>query len=73
MRVVSRTQIDGDFEGMDFDHIFALVNGERWQQVENKYRYTYSYCPQVEALEDGGRYFLRVRGFSEDIRVERVS
>lgn len=73
MRTVAKSQIDGEFEGMDFDRVFTLVSGQEWQQVRGKYRYYYRYMPHVEVLEDKGRYYLRVEGFAEDIEVRRVS
>ncbi len=72
MRVVTTSQVDGDFEGMDLDRVFTLLNGQQWEQVRGRYRYVYMYMPQVEVLEEGGCFFLRVEGFGEDIEVRRV-
>ncbi len=72
MRVITESKIDGDFEGMDFDRIFTLENGQQWEQVQSRYRYVYLYMPRATVLEDGGKYLLRVDGFFEDIEVRRV-
>ena len=72
MRVITTSRVDGDFEGMDFDRVFALQNGQQWEQVMGRYRYVYRYMPYVEVLEEGGRFFLRVEGFDENIEVRQV-
>ena len=71
MRVVATSQIDGEFEGMDFDRVFALVNGQRWEQVTQAYRYHYMYMPKVTVLGENGRCYLRVSGFDTLIEVRR--
>ena len=73
MRIVSGAQIEGDFEGMDFDRIFELTNGEKWQQAEGRYRYQYRYRPHARVVEERGEYYLHVDGFGEKIRVRKVS
>ena len=72
-QVVSTSQIDGDFEGMDFDRVFILFDGQEWEQVDVKYKYCYLYIPRVEVLLVSGRYYLRVEGFDEDIEVQRIA
>ena len=72
MREICTSQIDGDFEGMDFDQVFTLMNGQKWQQVENRYRYVFRYMPRAQVIEDRGSYFLRFDGFGEDIEVRRI-
>ena len=72
MRIVTQSQIEGEFEGMDFDRVFKLANGQAWQQAVGQYRYTYHSQPSVRVLEEGGRHVLDVDGFGELIAVRRV-
>lgn len=42
------TQVDGDFEGCDFDKKIILMNG--WTLTCNTFNYSYSYSPAVAIL-----------------------
>jgi hypothetical protein len=65
--------LNGEFEGFDEDHLFALQDGTYWLQDEYKYWYHYAYCPTVQLLNSGGRTFIRVQGASETVAVRQIS
>ena len=68
-----RSCISGAFDGWSGDTVFALCNGQVWQQAEYKYHYHYAYRPDVliYALPGGG-YRMTVEGVSRTIRVVRL-
>lgn len=71
--LVKESQIDGDFEGFDDDVLFKLVDGSYWIQDQYKYWYHYAYCPKVNLLKAGGRFFLQVQGQNEVVPVSQIS
>ena len=50
---VSETQINGEFEGCDFDRRYMLMNGFTF--VCATYSYSYSYMPDVKIISISGR------------------
>ncbi len=58
------SQINGDFEGWEGETIYELTNGQIWQQSSYTYRYSYSFMPKVTIYENGGTYFMQVKGDS---------
>jgi hypothetical protein len=48
--VVEETQVDGEFEGCDFDKRIQLMNGLVF--VCSSYNYSYSYMPDVLILQN---------------------
>ncbi len=48
--VVEETQVDGEFEGCDFDKRIPLLNSLIF--VCSEYRYSYSYMPDVLILKN---------------------
>jgi hypothetical protein len=67
-----RTCIDGDFEGWEGDTVFALCNGQVWQQASYDYTYHYAYRPDVLIYWTGGGYRMRVEGVGKTIAVIRL-
>lgn len=48
----TKSQIDGDFEGCDFNKVYPLLNG--LILVCQEYNHSYSYMPEVVVI-DGSR------------------
>ena len=69
---VIESKIDGTFNGWDGDTIFALTNGQIWQQDSYSYTYHYSYRPNIIIYPSGGRYKMHVEGVDKDIYVKRL-
>jgi len=61
-RVIYKGKIYGEFTGFDSDQIFKMSNGTYWIQAKYKYWYHYKYRPDVEIIEENGRYTLSVEG-----------
>ena len=72
MDLYRQSKIKGDFNGWDDQMLFALDNGDIWEQARYRYRYKYSYRPNVKIFRDGGKYLLEVDGMDEMIEVRRV-
>lgn len=43
--IMAATQVDGDFEGCDFDRVIRLTNGSRYRC--SGYSYTYAFMPDA--------------------------
>lgn len=56
--VVKETQVDGSFEGCDFDRLIPLTNGLVFKCSE--YSYTYSFMPEVIILKHVERGDVKV-------------
>ena len=68
--VVVESRIDGDFEGWEDEAVFKLENGQMWQQTDFRFRYTYKFRPKVVIYKSGGRYFMAVENFKDEVEVE---
>ena len=66
---VIESRIDGDFEGWEGDTIFKLMNGQVWQQMDGRYKYTYKYGPKVIIFRSGPAYKMQVDGVEGTIAV----
>jgi hypothetical protein len=69
---VIRSTIRGEFTGWSGDTIFALDNGQLWQQAAYSYHYHYAYRPRVTIVQTGAGYIMQVEGVSETLRVRRL-
>lgn len=72
MKIITESRIDGDFLGMRCRSSFTLENGERWRQVGDTFASTFIYRPRAAVIEDSGRHFLHVQGFTHNIEVRKV-
>ena len=50
---IVESHIQGEFEGWSGDTIFALDNGQLWQQSSYAYMYHYAYRPKVTIIKSG--------------------
>lgn len=66
------TRIDGEFKGWEGESIYKLQNGQIWQQVEYKYRYSYKYSPRVMIFKKNGSFYMQVDNESDFVRVQRL-
>jgi len=73
VRLVTKSRIDGEFNGWEGDTIFELVNGQKWQQSTYKYKYIYKYRPEIKIWEDKGQYLLEVEGVDEKLPVRKIT
>lgn len=62
--------IDGTFEGWTGETVFALANGQYWQQTSYSYVYHYAYRPKVVITWNGSVYVLSVEGLQQTINVQ---
>jgi hypothetical protein len=67
-----RTCIDGEFEGWEGDTVFALCNGQVWQQASYAYTYHYAYRPDVLIYWAGYGYLMQVEGVRDTVEVIRL-
>lgn len=66
------SQIEGEFEGTEDETTYTLTNGQIWQQIGYKYKYSYLYRPHVEISANGQQGIMSVDGFSDPIKVRRI-
>jgi hypothetical protein len=66
------SQIDGEFTGWEGETIFALRNGQIWQQASYAYKYHYAYAPKVLIYRAGSGYRMRVDKVDGEISVIRL-
>jgi hypothetical protein len=66
--VIASTQVDGEFEGCDFDKTIRLNNGARFRCAE--YKYSYAYMPAVivfaKQMTLRGKSFVDVKLLIDD-------
>jgi hypothetical protein len=66
------TQIAGDFNGFDDDNVYALDNGQVWQQTSATYDYQYAYRPHVYIFSHRGDWTMRVDDVEDSITVQQL-
>jgi hypothetical protein len=72
MNLFAESVMAGDFRGWRSENIYALENGQKWQQVRDEDMLTHLYRPRVKVWWNGARYFLEVEGMNEMIEVRPV-
>mgnify|MGYP003666511001 FL=1 len=72
-QIVKTIKIEGDFEGFDDEVLFKLMDGSYWIQDEYKYWYHYAYCPTVNILKSGSRYYIQVQGSNEIVSIRQIT
>ncbi|UTR11054.1 hypothetical protein MM300_01595 [Evansella sp. LMS18] len=72
MELYKESRLEGESNGFGGETIFALTNGQKWQQVEYYYKYKYKYRPRVKIYKDGMRYYFELQGIDRKIRVKRI-
>jgi hypothetical protein len=70
MRLITRTQIDGLFEGYEPGRLYRLGNGQAWRQVCLTSQYVFREDPPAKLHHDGTRFYLDVDGTDGFVRVE---
>ena len=70
---VIESKIDDEFEGYEMGNIYELRNGQIWEQISGRYRYTYKYAPDVIIVNRGGRYQMQVEGMEDWVTVMRLN
>ncbi len=69
---IIESSINGEFKGWEGESIYALMNGQIWQQSSYYYHYHYAYAPKVLIYQQGGSYFMQVQGVSQAVQVRRL-
>jgi hypothetical protein len=69
---VIESRIDGEFEGWTGETVYALLNGQYWQQAVYSYRYHFAYSPAVRILEENRRYLMYVDGIDDSVEVRLI-
>jgi len=73
MRIVEDGQLMHEFNGFEDEKvIFEFMSGNKWQQDEYKYNYSYGFMPRAKVVENMGQTYLSVDGMSEMVRVKKV-
>jgi len=72
MDLITDSSIEGECEGFDVDRVFDLVNGQKWQQAVDTYKYRYRYRPSVRIWRDASGDYIEIEGMDELVRVRRV-
>lgn len=66
------SRIASDFSGLQYGNIYALANGQAWEQTEYYYHYRYAYRPRVTIYSSYGSYKMLVEGISHPVTVRRL-
>ena len=69
---VIQSNIAGEFTGWEGETIFALDNGQVWQQATYAYRYHYAYRPRVTIVPTPQGHVMQVDGVDAMIFVRRI-
>src|SRR6201989_1773093 len=72
-KIVTKSKIDGDFEGFDDEKFFPLYNGKYWIQKTYKYWYHYSYMADITIYEYKNNHYLTVDGQKQFVEVELIN
>lgn len=64
--------ITNDFTGLQGGNVYALANGQIWEQTEYYYWYRYAFRPDVIIYSDYGTYKMKVEGISHAVTVRRL-
>ncbi len=69
---IFESRIDGEFEGWSGSTLFALTNGQIWQQASHSLVRHHARSPSVVIYLSGVGYKMKVDGVDETICVRRV-
>ncbi len=69
---IFETKIDGEFHGWSGNTLFALANGQIWQQSSHALVRHYSYAPKVLIYRSGSSIKMKVEGVENTISVKRI-
>ena len=69
---VISSRIDGVFNGWDGDSIYALTNGQIWQQTKSAWEWKWAYRPKVLVYYYSG-WKMEVDGSSKTVGVTRLN
>ncbi len=70
---VTKSKINGDFEGFDDNKVFPLYNGQHWRQKRYKYWYHYSYMAKITIYKYQNRCYLTKDGKDKYVEIERIN
>lgn len=73
MRLIAEDELNGPLYGWDGATVFALANGQRWQQSKFRLRRLRLQHPWVRVWRCGLLYWLEVEGAGELLPVRRIS
>jgi hypothetical protein len=69
---IFESKIDGEFHGWTGNTLFALVNGQIWQQSSNGLARHHAYSPKVMIYRSGPAIKMHVEGLDPTIIVRRI-
>lgn len=70
--LVTEDELTGNCKGWDGATVFALTNGEVWQQSRFRSRQLHLCSPAVRIWRFGYSFWLEIEGISEILPVQRV-
>ena len=66
------SEIDGDFHGWSGKTLFALANGQIWQQASQGLTRHYANSPKVVIYRSGTSVKMHVEGVRDTIAIKRI-
>lgn len=70
--IIQEGRLWGPFRGYSDQRVrFTFARGGTWRQNERKYLYHFQYNPRAQVVEEGGRYYLKIRGLDERVEIVR--
>jgi len=69
---IFESEIEGEFHGWSGNTLFALANGQIWQQSSNGLARHYAYSPKVVIYRSGPAIKMHVKGVEHTICIKRI-
>jgi hypothetical protein len=69
---IFESKIDGEFHGWSGNTLFALANGQIWQQASYALTHHYAYSPNVVIYRSGTAIKMKVDGVDQTISIKRI-
>ena len=69
---IFESKIDGEFHGWSGNTLFALANGQIWQQTSYALTRHYAYSPKVVIYRSGTAIKMKVDGVDQTICIKRI-
>jgi hypothetical protein len=69
---IFESKIDGEFHGWSGNTLFALSNGQIWQQTSYALTRHYAYSPKVVIYRSGTAIKIKVDGVDQTICIKRI-
>jgi hypothetical protein len=71
-KLVSNTRVSGQFDGLEYNNQYELMDGSVWRQTSFDTQYKYKYMPNAIVYYNGISYKMKIEGTNKTISVTRL-